>query len=146
MKTFLLVVYFLPFANLLIIIFFVCVLDRFLGIVEYIETFNAGTEESFDVNITGEWMLNMDRNPYTGQPATVIKVDPLKMVYGAASQFMASDDAPPVVQVGGGFSQTASWQSFGPIKLLDIIYLTEDLQITRGNSNMEAIFVSKKCK
>jgi hypothetical protein len=135
------------FANLLVIIFFVCVLySRFLGFVEYIETFNAGTEESFDVKITGEWELKEDRNPFTGQLATVIKVDPLKMVYGAASQFMASDGAPPVVQVGGGFSQTASWQSFGPIKLLDIIYLTDDLQITRGNSNMEAIFVLKKCK
>lgn len=124
-----------------------CVLHcRFLGVVEYIEAFNAGTDESFDVRITGEWMLNMDRNPFTGQPATVIKVDPLKMEYGAASKFMASEGAAPVVQVGGGFSQTASWQSFGPIKLLDIIYLTDDLQITRGNSNMDAIFVSKKCK
>ena len=139
---------FCSFANfLLIIIFFVCVLYcRFLGFVEYIETFNAGTDESFDVKITGEWMLKVDRHPLTGQPATVIQVDPMKMVYGAASQFMSSEEAAPVVQVGGGFSQTASWQSFGPIKLLDIIYLTDDLQITRGNSNMEAIFVSKKCK
>jgi hypothetical protein len=115
---------------------------RFLGFVEYIETFNAGTEESFDVKITGEWMLKEDRNPFTGQPATVIKVDPLKLIYGAASNFMSTEaGAAPVVQVGGGFSQTASWQSLGPIKLLDIIYLTDDLQITRGNSNMEAIFV-----
>jgi len=117
--------------------------SKFLGFVEYIETFNAGTEESFDVKITGEWELKEDRNPRTGQPATAIKMDPDKIEYG--SVYGMTEQA-PVTQLGGGLSQGASWQSLGPIKLLDIIYLTADLQIARGNSNIQAIFVWKKRK
>jgi hypothetical protein len=124
----------------------VCTNCRFLGFVEYIETFNAGTDESFDVKIKGEWMVKEDFNAFTGQPATVIKVDPDKIEYGAASEFMSTQEEAPIVQIGGGFSQTASWQSLGPVKLLEIIYLTDDLQITRGKSNTETIFVLKKSK
>lgn len=117
--------------------------SKFLGFVEFIETFNAGTEEAFDVTITGEWELKDERNFFTGQPATAIKVDPSAIAYGSVT---GMTEEAPVVQLGGGLSQGASWQSLGPIKLLDIIYLTEDLQIVRGNSNTEAIFVWKKCK
>jgi hypothetical protein len=84
-----------------------------------------------------------DRNTFTGQPATAIKVDPDNITYG--SGYGMTEQA-PVVQLGGGLSQGASWQSLGPIKLLDIIYLTNNLQIVRGKSNTEAIFVSKRSK
>lgn len=72
----------------------------------------------------------------------MIKVDPTNIEYGAG--YSMTEQA-PVVQLGGGLSQAASWQSLGPIKLLDIIYLTQDLQIVRGNSNPEALFVWKRC-
>jgi len=114
---------------------------RFLGFVEFIETFNAGTEEVFEVQIKGEWELQTNRNYYTSQPAMMIKVEPTDIVYGAG--YSMTEQA-PVVQLGGGLSQAASWQSLGPIKLLDIIYMTADLQIVRGNSNPEAIFVWKR--
>ena len=117
---------------------------RFLGFVEYVETFNADLhdEETFDVVIKGEWMLREERNPFTGEPATAIQFDPEKIEYG--SGYSMTEQA-PVVQLGGGLSQGASWQSLGPVKLLDIIYLTDNVQIARGNSNLETIFVFRKC-
>jgi hypothetical protein len=95
--------------------------------VEYIETF-TGPEGSFVVTITGEWMLKDDSNPFTGESTTVIRVEPEKVAYG------------PVT------NDADTWTSLGPIKALDIIYLTADLQIVRGNANTESIFVLKRTK
>mmetsp|Transcript_11709 Transcript_11709/g.13440 ORF Transcript_11709/g.13440 Transcript_11709/m.13440 type:complete len:459 (-) Transcript_11709:95-1471(-) len=108
--------------------------SKYLGFVEYIETFNVGTEEAFDVEITGEWLLRED------QPTT-LQVDPENIQYGSS---YAMTEQAPVVAIGGGVSQVASWQSLGPIKLLDIIYLTPNLYIARGKSKMDAIFVWMK--
>jgi len=108
--------------------------SKYLGFVEYIETFNVGTEEAFDVKISGEWLLRED------QPTT-LQVDPENIQYGSS---YAMTEQAPVVAIGGGVSQVASWQSLGPIKLLDIIYLTPNLYIARGKSKMDAIFVWMK--
>ena len=102
--------------------------------MEFTETFNAGTDEAFDVKITGEWLLREDA-------PTTLQIDPENIEYG--SVYGMAEQA-PVVQVGGGVSQVASWQSLGPIKLLDIIYLTPNLYIARGMFKAEAIFVWKK--
>jgi hypothetical protein len=59
--------------------------SKFLGTCEYIETFGTRPESSFDVTITGEWMLQDDYNPYTGAPATVLYVEPEKVMYGAST-------------------------------------------------------------
>lgn len=111
--------------------------------MEFIETFNAGTAEEFNVNISGEWMLKEGFDAVTGQLGTAIKVDPDKIEYGAG---YAMTEQAPVAQLGGGLSQGASWQSLGPVKLLDIIYLTPDIQIARGKSNTDSIFVFKRGK
>jgi len=102
--------------------------------VEFIETFNAGTEEAFDVKITGEWLLREN------QP-TLLQVDPENIDYGSSHTM---EELAPIVQIGGGVSQVASWQSLGPIKLLDITYLTPNMYIARGNFKADAIFVWKR--
>ena len=119
---------------LLLLLYFTTNHCRFLGFVEFIETFNAGTEEAFDVKITGEWLLREN------QP-TLLQVDPENIEYG--SSYTMAEQA-PVVAIGGGVSQVASWQSLGPIKLLDITYLTPNMYIARGNFKADAIFVWKR--
>ena len=107
---------------------FVCssISTRYLGEAEYTETFNPGLESSFDVTVTGEWLVKGDRDPYTGAPTTSIAVDPIKIMYGST------------------IGRASEWASLGPIMLVDILYLTKELQITRGNANSEAIFVWRR--
>jgi hypothetical protein len=98
---------------------------KYLGKVEYIESF-VGEEASFDVRVTGEWMLEGRKNIVTGMPSTSLRVDPEKIIYGPTT------------------NQADDWASLGPIKLLDILYLDGDLMILRGNSNMDSLFVYQR--
>jgi hypothetical protein len=98
---------------------------KYLGKVEYIETF-GGEDASFDVRVTGEWMLEGRRNIVTGMPSTSLRVDPEKIIYGPTTN--RADD----------------WASLGAIKLLDILYLDGDLMILRGTSNMDSLFVYQR--
>lgn len=103
--------------------------NQFLGFVEFIEKFKNVEDDSiaFEVAITGEWQLeNRYTDPYTGSPTTTIRIDPEKVSYGVSE------------------NDGESWASLGPIKLLNICFLTEDLQITRGIANPESVFVFKK--
>jgi hypothetical protein len=97
-------------------------------VAKYTEKFDAGPESSFDVTITGEWLLKSDRNPFTGAPTTAIAVDPEKIMYGSTT------------------GNAQEWASLGPIMLVDILYLTNELQITRGNANSKSIFVWRRIK
>lgn len=99
--------------------------SKFYGKCEYIETFGTGSE-SFDVTITGEWMVKDGANPLTGMSSTVLWVEPEKVKYG-----LSTNDA-------------ETWASLGPIKRLDIIYMKDDLLITRGNVNQESIIVFQR--
>lgn len=99
--------------------------SKFLGTCEHIETFGTGVD-SFDVTITGEWMLKDDVNPITGAPATVLCIEPEKVMYGVATN--KADD----------------WSSLGPIKRLDILYMESNLMIARANVNLESIFVFQR--
>jgi hypothetical protein len=99
--------------------------SKFLGKCEYVETFGTGPE-SFDVTVTGEWMLKNGVNPITGMSNTVLWVDLEKVMYG-----FSTNDA-------------EEWASLGPIKRMDIIYMKEDLLITRGSVNTDSIFVYQR--
>jgi ABC-type transporter Mla MlaB component len=99
--------------------------SKFLGKCEYVETFGTGPE-SFDVTVTGEWMLKNGVNPFNGKANTVLWVDPDKIMYGFSTN--DADD----------------WASLGPIKRMDIVYMKDDLLITRGNVNTESIFVYRR--
>ncbi|CAB9529122.1 expressed unknown protein [Seminavis robusta] len=111
--------------------------SKFLGTVEFVEVFGtrAGTtgfveEEddgtSLEVSITGEWYTKDERNLFTGMPTTAIAVDLEKLVYGPSTN--AAQD----------------WSSLGPIKLLDLLYLSDDIMISRGNVNPESLFVWRR--
>jgi hypothetical protein len=96
--------------------------NKYLGFVEFVETFGTG----FEVTITGEWML--ENVPFLAKPTTAIRVIPEKVLYGPTS------------------NDAEMWDSLGPIKLLNICYLDEDLQITRGSVNPDAIFCFQRVK
>jgi len=99
---------------------------RFLGYIEFVEQIGSGPD-ALDVTVTGEWTLEPESNPFTGQPCTAIRADLEKITYGPSSN--AAQD----------------WSSLGPIKFLDIIYLDgEGLQISRGNVNTDSLFVYQR--
>jgi hypothetical protein len=100
---------------------------RYLGFVEYIEQIGS-RPDAFDVVISGEWAMEPVTDPFTGAANTAIRLDLEKVVYGPST------------------NQAETWASLGPIKLLDIIYLTKDLQICRGNVNTDSIFVFQRIK
>lgn len=100
--------------------------SEFLGVMEFIELI-GGSDSVLEVKINGEWMLQPERNPFTGAPTTALRLDPEKIAYGGVNKADAKD-----------------WNSLGPIKLLDILYLDEDLLITRGNVNTESIFIFER--
>lgn len=109
---------------------------RFLGTVEFVEVFGSDSdkdnnsdsdedEESMklEVFITGEWFTKDERNAVTGTPTTSIVVEPSKVIYGPST------------------NNAQEWASLGPIKLLDLLYLSEDIMIARNNVNMDSLFV-----
>ena len=98
---------------------------RYLGFVEYCERIGT-TTDGLDVRITGEWMLEPITDSLTGGPATAIRLDLENVVYGPSK------------------NKADTWASLGPIKLMDIVYIDDDLQITRGNINPETLFVFQK--
>ena len=79
-----------------------------------------------NVTVTGEWLVKGERNPFTGEPTTAIVVEPIKIMYGRSIE------------------KAMGWASLAPIMLVDILYLTEELLITRGNANIESIFVWRR--
>jgi hypothetical protein len=98
--------------------------SKFLGFCTWIETLGTGPE-SFDVTVSGEWMLKADSNPFTNAPATALCVEPEKLVYqiGAILSTNKADD----------------WDSLGPMRRSDIIYMKDKLLIERGST--DALFV-----
>jgi hypothetical protein len=112
--------------------------NKFLGSVEFVERFGGsirsgdnddGDDEqaSLDVSITGEWFTLAERNPITGAPNTAIEIQPETIVYGPKAN-------------------AKEWASLSPIKRMDIIYLSEDFMISRGNVNLESLFVWERIK
>jgi hypothetical protein len=90
--------------------------------VEFLELF--GREDAMlEVSITGEWYTKPETNIFTNQPTTSIAIDPERVVYGPSS------------------NAAADWSSLGPIKLLDLLYLSKDIMISRGNVSPESLFI-----
>ena len=96
---------------------------RFLGTVEFIELLGQEEDSMLEVSITGEWDTKAETNIFTNTPTTAIAIDPERVVYGPSSN--AAQD----------------WSSLGPVKLLDLLYLSEDIMVSRGNVNPESLFV-----
>jgi len=98
---------------------------KYLGKAEYIETF-GGEGASFDVVVTGDWFLEEKRHAFPRMPSSTLRVNPAKLTYGLIT------------------NQADEWASLGPIKLLDILYLDDNLMILRGNVNLKSFFIYQR--
>lgn len=99
--------------------------SKYLSDTEYLEKINAGPA-SFEVRVTGDWELRSSVSLFTGSKSLCINVVPDKVSYGLTTQ------------------KADHWKSLGPMNLLDISYLDEDLRIMRGTTSTESIFVFKR--
>ena len=99
-----------------------------MGFVEYTERIGStkNSADYLDVKISGEWLLEAVSDPFTGAPATAIRLDLESVVYGPSK------------------NNAESWASLGPIKLMDVVYVDDDLQILRGSINPESLFVFER--
>ena len=98
--------------------------DRFQGQAEFVEQFGEKEgEEGLTVSIPGEWFTEPGTNPFSGFPTTTIEIDPKKVIYGPLNS--PADD----------------WSSLGPIKQLDLIYLSEKIMISRVKVNPDYLFI-----
>jgi len=100
---------------------------RYLTDVEYVERIEVNPEiSSFDVKISGDWVLKRSVSLLTGDPTVLLSVEPDKVVYGPTS------------------TRADHWKSVRAMNLLDVTYLDEDLRIMRGNTSTNTIFVFKR--
>ena len=101
--------------------------SKFLTDVEYIEHIEVTPKNaSFDVTVTGTWDLRNSVSLFTGEPSVVMSVQPDRVSYGPTS------------------TRADHWKSLGPMNMLDISYLDEDLRIMRGNTSVENLFVFRR--
>ena len=95
--------------------------------IEYKERIEVPAGASFDVTVTGDWLLKASVNLFTGCSTTVMQVEPDKVEYGPTS------------------TKGDHWKALGPLNLLDITYLDDDLRVMRGNTSVNTIFIFRRC-
>ena len=95
--------------------------------IEYKERIEVPAGASFDVTVTGDWKLKGTVNLFTGEPTTVMAIEPDKVKYGPTS------------------TRADHWKALGPLNLLDITYLDDDLRVMRGNTAVNTIFIFRRC-
>jgi hypothetical protein len=100
---------------------------KYLSDVEYTEqVIGKMGGKSFEVKVTGDWELRTDKSLFTGKPSNVLVVTPDKVIYGPRSD------------------KADHWKSLGPMNLLVLSYLDEDLRIMRGNTSTDTLFIWKR--
>jgi len=99
--------------------------SKYLADVEYVEKIIAGPA-SFDVRVTGDWEIRSTVSLFTGLKSVYLDVVPGRVDYGLKSQ------------------KADHWKSLGPMTLLDMSYLDENLRIMRGTTSTESVFVFKR--
>jgi len=101
--------------------------NKYLTDMEYLEHIKVTPDvASFDVRINGDWELSSSISLFTGQPSTVMRVVPDRVMYG------------PTV------TRADHWKSLGPLNSLDIAYLDDDLRVMRGNTATDNVFIFRK--
>jgi hypothetical protein len=100
---------------------------KFLNDMEYKERIEVNpSSASFDVTVTGSWDLRTSVSLFTGQPLIVLNVEPERVNYGPTS------------------TRADHWKSLGPMNMLDLSYLDENLRIMRGCTSSDTLFIFKK--
>lgn len=102
--------------------------SKYTSDIEYKERIEMPAGASFDVTVTGNWKLKGTVNLFTGEPTTVMSVEPDKVEYGPTS------------------TRADHWKSLGPLNLLDITYLDDDLRVMRGNTSTNTIFIFRRTR
>lgn len=101
--------------------------SRFKQDVEYTEQIDVNPDTaSFAVDVNGAWELRKSISLFTNQPCTMLYVEPDRVKYGPTS------------------TRADHWKSLGPMNMLDVTYLDEDLRIMRGNTATDSIFVFER--
>jgi PAP_fibrillin len=100
---------------------------RFVSDVQYVERIEVTpSAASFDVTVTGDWELRQSVSLFTGEPSLVMTVQPDRVTYGVTN--MKADH----------------WKSLGPMNMLDVTYLDDDLRIMRGNTAVDTVFIFRR--
>lgn len=100
---------------------------KFMSDVNYLERIEVTpSSASFDVKVNGDWGLRKSVSLFTGEPSTVLSVVPERVEYGPTS------------------TRADHWKSLGPMNMLDLTYLDDDLRVMRGNTSTENIFIYKR--
>lgn len=100
---------------------------KFLSDVEYTEqVIGKVGGKSFEVKITGDWDLRTEISLFTGKPSNVMSVTPDKVAYGPRSD------------------KADHWKSLGPMNLLVLAYLDDDLRVMRGNTSTDTLFILRR--
>ena len=101
--------------------------NKYMTDVEYLERIEVNpSSASFDVKVTGDWELRRSVSLFTGEPSTVLTVVPERVTYGPTS------------------TRADHWKSLGPLNMLDVTYLDEDLRVMRGNTAVDTIFIFRR--
>jgi hypothetical protein len=101
------------------------VASKYLQDVEYIEKIAAGPAQ-FEVKVNGSWELRSSVSLFTGSKSVSLSVEPDKVSYW------------------GPTTRADHWKSLGPLNLLDIAYLDDDLRIMRGTTATTNVFIFKR--
>jgi hypothetical protein len=78
------------------------------------------------VKIDGTWQLRNSVSLFTGEPSILLSVEPNRVTYGPTS------------------TRADHWKALGPMNLLDVTYLDDEIRIMRGNTATDALFIFKK--
>jgi hypothetical protein len=101
--------------------------SKFTTDVEYVERIDVTpSAASFDVTVNGGWDLRTSISIFTGEPSLVMTVEPDRVTYGPTS------------------TRADHWKSLGPLNMLDVSYLDDDLRIMRGNTSIETVFIFRR--
>jgi len=101
---------------------------KYLSDVEYTEqVIGKLGGKSYEVKITGDWDMKTEVSLFTGKPANVMSVTPDNVVYGPRRD------------------KADHWKSLGPMNMLLLSYIDEDLRIMRGNTSTDTLFIWKRC-
>ena len=100
---------------------------KYLADVEYTEQVVGKLGgKSFEVKIKGDWDLRTEVSLFTGKPSNVLSVTPDRVIYGPRSD------------------KADHWKSLGPMNMLVLSYLDEDLRVMRGNTSTDTLFIWRR--
>eukprot|EP00527_Entomoneis_sp_CCMP2396_P008517 CAMPEP_0198151444 /NCGR_PEP_ID=MMETSP1443-20131203/55550_1 /TAXON_ID=186043 /ORGANISM="Entomoneis sp., Strain CCMP2396" /LENGTH=587 /DNA_ID=CAMNT_0043817099 /DNA_START=207 /DNA_END=1970 /DNA_ORIENTATION=- len=101
--------------------------SKFISDAEYKERIAVKPDiASFDVTVDCNWEIRRSVSLFTGEPSTVLAVEPQRVMYGPTS------------------TRADHWKSLGPTNIMDLVYLDDDLRIQRGSTSVNTILIFQR--